>query len=445
MGSILMPYVAKAISSNKVKQFKYQVQKFKRVVSRKPPTLDIFLRIDDPYSFLLVQVLPAFLHRFAIEARFHTLLEVQQDMYPALDMWREYALKDASHLARLYELDYPFEWLSMTQAPSTLSFSRDLLEQASARLLQAEASDTYLNVAKRVFCEVWLKQTLSDLPSVSFADLSEKRHSNEQLLKRKGHYFGAMMYFEGEWYWGIDRLDHLEQRLIDAGLTQFPQDKVRFNLTYRDFCQTPAPSNEKQASHNRLPLTIYWSARSPYSYLGLLRAVALAEHYQLPLEVKPVLPMMMRGMHVPQNKKMYIFHDAKREADKFGIPYGFIGDPLGPAVERCYALLNYARAEDKLLPFLLSFAKAVNSEGIRAETDKGMQRILSRCGLSWSAAQAHINGTHWKAEVEDNLNEMMQIGCWGVPSFRYGELILWGQDRLGILEHHIQKNTSTPR
>ena len=184
---------------------------------------------------------------------------------------------------------------------------------------------------------------------------------------------------------------------------------------------------------------MYWSARSPYSYLGIIRAVQLSEHYQIPLEIKPVLPMMMRGMFVPQTKKMYIFHDTKREADKLAIPYGFVGDPLGPAVERCYALLAYAQSQGKYIDFLLSFAKGVNSEGIRAETDKGMKKIVERSGLNWQQAKPLLNQSGWKARVDQNLEEMMQQGCWGVPSFCYQQHRFWGQDRLGIIENLIQQ------
>ncbi|MEI7837638.1 MAG: class II fructose-bisphosphate aldolase, partial [Planctomycetota bacterium] len=32
-----------------------------------------------------------------------------------------------------------------------------------------------------------------------------------------GHYLGAMLFYGGQWYWGIDRLHHLERRLQDLG------------------------------------------------------------------------------------------------------------------------------------------------------------------------------------------------------------------------------------
>jgi 2-hydroxychromene-2-carboxylate isomerase len=185
------------------------------------------------------------------------------------------------------------------------------------------------------------------------------------------------------------------------------------------------------------PLILYWSARSPYSYIALERAIMLAKHHRIPLTIKPVLPMMMRDMNVPDTKKIYIFLDTKREASKLGLPYGYVADPLGVAVERCYSLIEYAKAEGKYHDFLLSFARAVNSEGIRAETDKGMKTIVTRCGLDWGIAQRKLEDKSWRHWADKNLEDMYSVGCWGVPTICYGDTIFWGQDRFGIMENYI--------
>ena len=36
-------------------------------------------------------------------------------------------------------------------------------------------------------------------------------------LAELGHYSGATFYYAGEWYWGVDRLFHLEARLQELG------------------------------------------------------------------------------------------------------------------------------------------------------------------------------------------------------------------------------------
>lgn len=166
----------------------------------------------------------------------------------------------------------------------------------------------------------------------------------------------------------------------------------------------------------------------------------MAKRYRFQLDVKPVMPMMMRNMPVPEAKKMAIFHDTKREAKAAGIDYGYVADPLGHAVIRCYSLLKFARQYNAYMPFLVSFAKAVNAEGILAQTDKGLKIIVERAGLDWSLARQQLlseensnqNWQHqgWYKEVDNNLQEMQAQGVWGVPSMVFENQVVWGQDRI---------------
>jgi 2-hydroxychromene-2-carboxylate isomerase len=310
-------------------------------------------------------------------------------------------------------------------------------------LVNIETDADFLAKADRLMHTFW-DQSQPPTPTLAASQKAELQLTkNEALLAQKEHYLGAMIYYEGEWYWGVDRLDHLEQRLIDTGLARQPREQIHFNKTYAQFCQRPAKQISAAQNISQQPLVLYWSARSPYSYIGLEQATKLAKYYHIPLVIKPVLPMMMRGMHVPETKKMYIFLDTKREARKLGIPYGFVADPLGAAVERCYALVEYAQSENKLHQFLLSFARGVNAEGIRAETDSGLKKIVTRCGLDWSVAKSKLSDRHWQNWAQDNLDEMLLMGCWGVPSIRYGNTHFWGQDRFGMIENAIRKELET--
>jgi 2-hydroxychromene-2-carboxylate isomerase len=54
------------------------------------------------------------------------------------------------------------------------------------------------------------------VPAPSHA--SEACEDADRLRQRLGHYLGAMLYYGGEWYWGVDRLQYLESRLQSLGL-----------------------------------------------------------------------------------------------------------------------------------------------------------------------------------------------------------------------------------
>ena len=83
----LMPYVARFLSSRVLLAYKRMGYKAIRKLSQKPKKLEVFLRIDDPYSYLLVQVLEDLLERFSLQAEFHVIGKFNEDMFPELKKW----------------------------------------------------------------------------------------------------------------------------------------------------------------------------------------------------------------------------------------------------------------------------------------------------------------------------------------------------------------------
>ncbi|UTW47296.1 DsbA family protein [Bacterioplanoides sp. SCSIO 12839] len=426
-------HAARALSSRTLKRVKRTIWQARQALMAGQPQVDVWLRADDPYSYLLAQVLPQLQQDYAVNWRFRVIATLQDDMYPEPEMWQRNAVLDAGLLASLYQL----------QAPEIDQPSIAQVEVATGRLLQLQQTESQIpdwQAVIAVFQDLWSGTAQEAQPLTSEQQALLAR--NEAQLLNDGHYLSATLKFQGEWYWGLDRLDHFEQRLNDLKLNS-TEPKVYFDKTYADFCRAFEPS-EINPEHQSQPLTLYFSARSPYSYLGLERSVKLAQHYGIPFELKPVLPMIMRGLTVPDSKKFYIFGDTKREADKFGLDYGFVADPLGAGVQRCYALFDYARSQAKEVDFMLSFARAVNAEGIMAETDSGMKKIVERAGLNWTKAAAILAQDDWQTAwldwAEANRLEMIEQGQWGVPSIRYGDLTVWGQDRIEFIEQAIRRH-----
>jgi len=422
----LRPKLAQLVTSPKIRDFKRRRFERKRSNKSQPHKVVVFLRLNDAYSYVLLQTLKPLAERYPLQFEFRTVLNLQAQMYPAPLLWASNAFNDSRDLAQLYQLDFP------GAAPPS-DMRRD--HQLTAQLLHWELESHYLDNALALFKAYWNDDSaaISALINVDVCNHDEcyQHHlqANETLLKQQGHYLSAMLHYGGEWYWGLDRLEHLEQRLNQLGLGTQPE-RIDYNLSHRDFCQAPMT---KQHSSTK-PLVIYWSARSPYSYLGLVRARLLCQHYNIALQIKPVLPMVMRRMQVPRTKGMYIMRDTKREAEKYGLDFGLVADPLGQGVERCYALFDYARSEDKTVAFAESFARAVWAEGIAADSDAGLEIICSRAGLDWNIAKPLLKDQSWRIWAQDNLAELYGNDLWGVPSFKYGELSVFGQDRLGRIE-----------
>ncbi len=434
---LIQPWVARCFASTAWLRLRRATASLRNTVDGGKHGVLVFIRTDDPYSYLLLQVLGEFRSRFQVQLSFYVVSDLQRDMYPEPEKWRQNAITDARLLAGLYRLNFP-ERKTITASEEgkegeLIGRTRDVSEH----LVMLQDAEDFIEQALVVLTAYWAGEKLEVHDSTRANTGRETAKialiKNDQLLRQLGHYFSATLLYQGEWYWGLDRLDHLEHRLNDKSLSR-TDNTVVYDLTSRHLC---SPHRHRAERATTVPLEMYFSARSPYSYLGLEKAYAIAKHHGVELKIKLVLPMMMRGMNVPSAKKWYIFSDTAREARKVGLPYGFVADPLGLAVERCYALFDYARSQGKEAEYLLSFARAVNTQGINAESNGGMRLIVERAGLQWKVARGLLSNQDWREEVNGNYNELSELGLWGVPCFKFGSFVVWGQDRLEFIEQKI--------
>src|SRR6185295_8792173 len=76
-----------------------------------------------------------------------------------------------------------------------------------------------------------------------------------------------------------------------------------------------------------LRFDLYWSFRSPYSYLATGRIIDLTRRYEVKAVLRPVLPIAVRipGFFDRINPLWppYLFRDTMRIAEPLGIAYGW--------------------------------------------------------------------------------------------------------------------------
>jgi 2-hydroxychromene-2-carboxylate isomerase len=150
--------------------------------------------------------------------------------------------------------------------------------------------------------------------------------------------------------------------------------------------------------------------------------------------------MVMRGLPVPRAKKRYIVHDAKREADRLGIPFGHVCDPLGKGIGYCMAVFfNSAVPRGLELDFSRSVMQGIWSEARDVAHMPDLLFLAARAGISEAEVRAAIEDQSWKDQARANRDALTELGLWGVPSFRIGSYSTWGQDRLPLLEAEIAR------
>jgi len=423
--AFLKANIARWLTSETRLNMKRRRAELGRRLARRGHEVLYFHRADDPYCQLMVQVLPDLAERFDITVKPLVVERLPANMYPDPARYEAYSILDASRLARLYGLGFPVTAL----VPDRLSVGM------ANRFLASQQNDpNFFAIAEEVGAALWRQDIPAIKKACANADIKESTLSeNESRLKELGHYASASVYYEGEFYVGLDRLDHLERRLNRFGIGD---GEIHFELTR---LWRHGLKNQEKAIAGRT-VEVFFSVRSPYSYLGLQLISEFAQLSGVQLKLKPVLPMMMRGMAVPPGKGSYILMDTAREARLENIPFGRIVDPLGYATKRAMAVGFSLMDEGMALPFFKEFTRGVWSEGIDGTTDKGLEKILINAGLSPAKLSGALPEEVWQEKAEKNLQEMLMAGSWGVPTFRAGGETLWGQDRLWAIVEALKQN-----
>lgn len=431
--TLLMPYVTQKLFARDTLLAKRKKAEKVRQSAGRPHVVHYFHQVDDPYSALMVQVLPALAERYSIELKAHVVSPPPDSAAPEREKLVDYSRKDAQNLANYRDLHF-------SDPGSQPIESR--LKMATEALVSAALQNRFFELAPCISKWLWQKNMTSPLPEscqgIEHCDagqLEEHIRQSDQLRESMGHYLGAMLHYEGEWYWGIDRLYHLEERLQDLGI-QKPEVKGSLYEPDEDLT-TPLSLN------NPPDIDFFFSFRSPYSAIVAPRIFKLGELTGAKVNLKFVLPMVMRGLAVPKAKREYIVHDTAREAHARGTPFGKLNDPVGRPAERGLSLVPYAEEHGLGQEFVLSFMKGVWSEGINAGSDSGLKKIVERAGLNWQGAQQALNDENWRLRVEANRNELFSLGLWGVPSFKVGNTSIWGQDRLWQVLEALKAQSNT--
>ncbi len=391
--------------------------------------------MDDPYSHLAAQLLDRLVECYDVELVTHLVGPPSDANAPERALLAAYARKDAADVAPHYGLTFPRDAAVPTP---------DQVARISSALAGAKDPTTFAARATALGDALWsgakdrLAGLAADASPADEAETARRIAAGTERRRKLGHYAGAMFYYGGEWYWGIDRLYHLEQRLAELGATR-PEARV-------PIAPCPAIDPEPPKVGEDVALEFFPSLRSPYTAAAYEPTLALAQATGARLVLRPVLPMVMRGAPVTLVKGSYIFFDTKREAEARGIRYGrsFV-DPVGPPVERAYSLFPWARERGRGAELLGAFLRAAFDEGVDTSREAGLRHVVEAAGLPWSEASAILGNEDWCAELEANRQAMYrELGLWGVPSYRVrgpegvADFSTWGQDRLWLVAAELR-------
>ncbi len=374
--------------------------------------LELYYEVGDPHSQLSAALARRIAPRLNLPFSINLVPSPDAQTYPEEARQREFAAQDAARLAPCHALPAPIAVPAAQRAALT------------ARLAQAKDATEFLALEREALDAIGAGIKLT-APANSEASVATLLRANAARRRKLGHYLPAMWQYRGEWFWALDRLDFLGARLQHDGVLDGDSTLSRLDPDKLD----------RRDPGTDAPLEFWYSFRSHYSYLAavsLLRARAHGAHPLL--QVRPVLPMVMRGLPVPRAKRLYIVRDVKRCADAQHIPFGGIHDPVGPGVLRLLTIFPHQADADTQLRYCAVAGQAIWAEGLDTRRDEVLQSIIERCGLDWQHAKATLARGIDTAHAERHREALFDAGLWGVPSFRKGHFTTWGQDRLWMLQ-----------
>ena len=196
---------------------------------------------------------------------------------------------------------------------------------------------------------------------------------------------------------------------------------------------------------------LFWSFRSPYSYLATRRYVELTELYDLEITLSPVYPLAIRQPDFFEknhpNWLGYTMRDMVRVAQFHGIPFAAPSpDPIvqnmmtreiaeeQPYIFRLTRLGQAASRAGKGLAFANEVSQLI--WGGVAGWDQGdhLASAAAKVGLDLSDLdkQAEQDAEALDAEIAKNQERLEAGGHWGVPTLVYQDEPFFGQDRIEI-------------
>lgn len=196
---------------------------------------------------------------------------------------------------------------------------------------------------------------------------------------------------------------------------------------------------------------IFWSFRSPYSYLATRRYRALAEEFDLTLNLRPVYPLAIREPDFFErnhpNWLRYLLTDVARLSQYLDIPFAvprpdpIVQDimtrqisPNQPYIFRLTRLGQAAARRGRSLEFCDEVSRLIWGGTRGWNEGDHLTGAAQRAGLDLAEldAEALAEPEALDAEIAANQTALEASGHWGVPTLVFEGEPFFGQDRIDL-------------
>jgi 2-hydroxychromene-2-carboxylate isomerase len=207
-----------------------------------------------------------------------------------------------------------------------------------------------------------------------------------------------------------------------------------------------------------LTADLYFSFRSPYSYLAIGRYRAMAEEWDVDIALRPVYPLAIRQPDFFERNHpswlRYMLTDVMRLAQFHGISFGpprpdpIIQDVMTrkiaedqPYIRRITKLGQSAARRGKGLSFAHEAGKLIWGGAENWHEGGHLGGAAERAGLSLAELDAEVagQGEALEAEIASNQAALEAAGHWGVPTLVFNGEPFFGQDRIEMVRWRMEQ------
>lgn len=208
-----------------------------------------------------------------------------------------------------------------------------------------------------------------------------------------------------------------------------------------------------------LSFDLFWSFRSPYSYLVTPRIVELVRAHDVECRVRIVYPIAVRQADFFANVDplwvFYLMKDTYRTAEYLGLPYRWPNpDPVyrdpktggypaeQPHIHRLSHLGVAAAERGRGLEFISEVSSLIwNGHTDNWHEGEHLAAAAERARLDLAELYAAVaaNEAHYRASIETNQADQRRGGHYGVPLMVFEGEPFFGQDRFDQLVWRLEQ------
>lgn len=210
-----------------------------------------------------------------------------------------------------------------------------------------------------------------------------------------------------------------------------------------------------------LEIDVFWSFRSPWSYLATPRLVEYARRYSLNVRFRAVYPIAVRTPEFFERVDPlwlpYFMRDVFRVAEFLGLPLNWPApDPIvmtlqdgrpktsadQPYIHRITRLGVLAEERGRGIEFADEVSRLIWGGTQNWHEGEHLALAAGRAGLDLAeldaAALAEVDRI--EAVIERNQSDHQAAGHWGVPTCAFRGEAFFGQDRLDVLLWRLRQS-----